>query len=84
MQRAAKLFGVPFFPVTATFPWLGPLGLVPLPSRWVIVFGEPMDLRDHPPGTEDDPIAVQRISDDVRNAVQSLLTQALALRTSTF
>jgi 1-acyl-sn-glycerol-3-phosphate acyltransferase len=84
MGRAAKLFGVPFFPVTATFPWLGPLGLVPLPSRWVIIFGEPIDLRDRAPGTEDDPIAVQRISDDVRNAVQSLLTQALSMRTSTF
>ncbi len=84
MRRAAKLFGVPFLPVTATFPWLGPIGLVPLPSRWVIVFGEPIDLARHPAGTEDDPIAVQRISDDVRNAVQSLLTQALSLRPSTF
>lgn len=84
LRRTAKLFGVPFLPVTATFPWLGPLGLVPLPSRWVIVFGEPIDLADRPEGTEDDPIAVQRISDDVRSAVQSLLTRALSLRTSTF
>ena len=84
LRRAAKVLGIPFLPVTATFPWLGPVGLVPLPSRWVIVFGEPIDLARHPAGTEDDPIAVQRISDDVRNAVQSLLTQALALRPSTF
>ena len=84
MGRVAKLFGVPFFPVTATFPWLGPLGLVPLPSRWVILFGESIDLSDYAPGTEDDPMAVQRISDEVRTAVQSLLTQALTMRSSRF
>lgn len=84
LQRVGKLFGLPFLPVTSTFPWLGPLGLVPLPSRWVILFGEPIDVAAHPPGTEDDPIAVQRISEDVRTAVQSLLTRALAMRPSTF
>jgi 1-acyl-sn-glycerol-3-phosphate acyltransferase len=38
----ARLLGVPYFPITPTFPWLGPLGLVPLPSKWIIEFGEPI------------------------------------------
>ncbi len=83
-SRLAKLVGVPFLPVTATFPWLGPLGLVPLPSRWVIWVGEPIDLSREPPGAEDDPLAVQRISDEVRNAVSTLLRRALALRPAPF
>ena len=40
----ARAIGAPFVPITPTFPWLGPLGLVPLPSRWRIEFCEPIDL----------------------------------------
>ena len=39
----ARLFNLPYFPLTPTFPWLGPLGLVPLPSKWHIEFGEPIE-----------------------------------------
>jgi 1-acyl-sn-glycerol-3-phosphate acyltransferase len=28
----ARLLGVPYIPITPFFPWLGPLGMVPLPS----------------------------------------------------
>jgi 1-acyl-sn-glycerol-3-phosphate acyltransferase len=83
-RRLAKLVGLPSLPVTATFPWLGPIGLMPLPSRWVMLFGEPIDLSAYAPATAEDPIAVQRISDEVRGAVQTLLSRALALRPSTF
>ena len=61
---------LPYFPLTPTFPWLGPLGLVPLPSKWYIEFGEPIDtaplrrggrrrpgraVRPHRPGARHDP-----------------------------
>ncbi|RMF16126.1 MAG: acyltransferase family protein [Candidatus Dadabacteria bacterium] len=39
-----KPLRVPYVPITPTFPWLGPLGLVPLPTKWTIVFGEPLTL----------------------------------------
>ena len=29
----ARAFGAPYAPITPTFPWLGPLGLIPLPSN---------------------------------------------------
>ena len=39
----ARLLGLPYLPITPTFPLLGPLGLVPLPSKWLIAFGEPIE-----------------------------------------
>jgi 1-acyl-sn-glycerol-3-phosphate acyltransferase len=78
--RIAKLFGLSYLPVTATFPWLGPLGLLPLPSRWVILFGEPIDLSREPADAENDEVLVSRVNDEVRAAVQDLLRKALSLR----
>ncbi|AKF06001.1 lysophospholipid acyltransferase family protein [Sandaracinus amylolyticus] len=77
----ARLVGLPFLPITPTFPWLGPVGLVPLPSRWVILCGEPIHLDDADP---DDPIAVAHLNDRVRGAVQDLVRRALDLRERPF
>jgi 1-acyl-sn-glycerol-3-phosphate acyltransferase len=79
----AKRLGLPFLPVTPTFPWLGPLGLIPLPSRWVIVFGEPIEL-DRQDVDPADPVAVGRLNDRVRDAVHDLVQRALAMRARTF
>src|SRR5690606_37594636 len=78
--RLAKLAGLPFVPITPTFPWLGPLGLVPLPSCWAIVFGEPIDLSEHGPEAASDAVLVNRLNDDVRARVQELVTEALGSR----
>jgi len=40
----AKSVGIPYVPITPTFPWLGPAGLLPLPSKWRLAFGPPIDL----------------------------------------
>jgi 1-acyl-sn-glycerol-3-phosphate acyltransferase len=79
-QRIAKLFGLNYLPFTATFPWLGPLGLLPLPSRWVILFGEPIDVSSEPASAAEDEVLVSRINDEVRESVQGLLRKALSLR----
>ena len=50
----ARAIGAPFVPITPTFPWLGPLGLIPLPSKWRIEFCEPIDLSEHPPEAAED------------------------------
>jgi 1-acyl-sn-glycerol-3-phosphate acyltransferase len=47
MKTLARLLGLPYLPVTPTFPWLGLLGLVPLPSKWIIEFGAPIDTTAH-------------------------------------
>lgn len=78
----AKSIGLPFLPITPTFPALGPLGLVPLPTRWTITFGPPIDLSDHRPEDAADAIVVQRINDRIRGTVQTMVDDALAERGS--
>ncbi|TDC76611.1 lysophospholipid acyltransferase family protein [Actinomadura sp. 7K507] len=80
----ARLLGLPYFPVTPTFPLLGPAGLVPLPSKWMIQFGEPMTLDEHDADAADDPMTVFDITDHVRENVQQLLYDALLRRGPAF
>jgi 1-acyl-sn-glycerol-3-phosphate acyltransferase len=80
----ARLLGLPYFPITPTFPALGPLGLVPLPSKWFIHFGEPIRTDHLPEGAADDPMLVFEMTDQVREAIQQSLYRVLARRTSVF
>ncbi|MUN35570.1 lysophospholipid acyltransferase family protein [Actinomadura litoris] len=81
LRSLARLLGLPYFPITPTFPLLGPLGLVPLPSKWLIRFGEPMPLDGH---DADDPAAVSNVTDHVRETVQRMLNETLELRGPAF
>ena len=80
----SKLTGLPYLPVTPTFPWLGPLGLVPLPSKWKIVFGPPIDLSEHGPEGADDAILVNRLNERIRAVIQTMVDDSLAGRDSAF
>jgi 1-acyl-sn-glycerol-3-phosphate acyltransferase len=75
-------FGLPYFPLTPTFPWLGPLGVVPLPTKWSIDFGEPIDVSEHGPEGAEDPILVNRIAESVRATLQRMIDGRLARRRS--
>jgi 1-acyl-sn-glycerol-3-phosphate acyltransferase len=75
-------FGLPYFPITPTFPALGPLGVVPLPTKWSIDFGDPIDLGAYGPEAADDPILVNRLSEDVRATIQGMIDGRLARRRS--
>lgn len=80
----ARLFGLPYFPVTWTFPWLGALGAVPLPSKWLIEFGEPIDTSAFGPDAADDPMLVFELTDRVRDTIQQMLYRNLMGRRSIF
>jgi 1-acyl-sn-glycerol-3-phosphate acyltransferase len=80
----ARALGLPYFPLTPTFPWLGPLGLVPLPSKWVIEFGEPIRTDDHGPAEADDPMMVFNLTDQVRETIQQSLYRLLVDRRGVF
>lgn len=80
----ARLLGLPYFPITPTFPWLGPLGLVPLPSRWTIAFGEPIPTDDLPEGAADDPLTILELTDRVRETIQQAIYRLLIQRHSVF
>jgi 1-acyl-sn-glycerol-3-phosphate acyltransferase len=77
-----KPLGLPYFPITPTFPLLGPLGLVPLPSKWSIEFADPVRLDAYGPEGANDPILVNRISEEVRSTVQRMIDGRLARRRS--
>lgn len=80
----ARLFGAPYFPITPTFPLLGPAGLVPLPSKWYIEFGEPIRTDTHTPADADDPMLVFNLTDQVRETIQHTLYRLLSQRRNVF
>jgi 1-acyl-sn-glycerol-3-phosphate acyltransferase len=80
----ARLLGVPYVPVTPTFPLLGPLGLLPLPSKWIIEFGEPIATDEIGPNAADDPMLVFNLTDAVREVIQQTLYKLLLARRSVF
>ncbi|MDX6637139.1 MAG: hypothetical protein QOJ01_650 [Solirubrobacterales bacterium] len=83
-RTLARLSGAPFFPITPTFPWLGPLGLVPLPSRWRIEFCEPLDLSMYGPDAADDPRTLLDVSERVRDTIQAKVYENLVKRGAAF
>lgn len=79
----ARLLGLPYVPVTPTFPWLGPLGLVPLPSKWLVEFGTPIATQPMPDERDpDDPMVVFELTDRVRETIQQTLYALLLERRS--
>ncbi len=83
-RPVARAVGAPFVPITPTFPWLGPLGLVPLPSKWRIEFCEPIDLSHHGPDAADDPRLLFDVSEQVRETIQARLYENLVERRAAF
>ena len=80
----ARAAGTPFFPITPTFPALGPLGAVPLPSRWRIEFCEPIDVAEFGPEAAGDRGLVFELSEHVRELIQQKVWENLAKRGSAF
>ncbi len=84
VKPLARLLGLPYAPVTPTFPLLGPLGLVPLPSRWIIEYGEPIETASYGAAAADDPMLVFNLTDQVRETIQQTLYRLLVGRRSVF
>jgi 1-acyl-sn-glycerol-3-phosphate acyltransferase len=80
----ARLLGVPYIPITPFFPLLGPLGLIPLPSKWLIEFGEPIRTDAYPSGAAEDPMLVFNVTDQVRETIQQTLYELLVRRERVF
>jgi 1-acyl-sn-glycerol-3-phosphate acyltransferase len=84
MPSLARLLGVPYIPITPFFPLLGPLGMIPLPSKWLIEFGEPIRTDSYEDGAADDPMLVFNVTDQVRETIQQTLYSLLMQRRSVF
>jgi 1-acyl-sn-glycerol-3-phosphate acyltransferase len=84
LPAVARLIGSPYFPVTPTFPLLGPLGIVPLPSKWRIEFLEPIETASYGPEGADDRAHVLELSERVRDQIQQALYANLVARGPAF
>ncbi|HWA67481.1 MAG TPA: lysophospholipid acyltransferase family protein [Mycobacteriales bacterium] len=80
----ARALGLPYLPITPFFPLLGPLGMIPLPSKWIIEFGEPIETDKIGPEGADDPMLVFNLTDQVREVIQQTLYKLLLARKSVF
>jgi 1-acyl-sn-glycerol-3-phosphate acyltransferase len=84
VKLLARLLGLPYFPVTPLFPLAGPAGMVPLPSKWHIQFGEPISTDDYEESAAEDPMVTFELTDQVRETIQQTLYQLLANRRNMF
>jgi 1-acyl-sn-glycerol-3-phosphate acyltransferase len=82
IEYMTKALGIPYFPITPTFPALGPLGLMPAPTKWKIRFGEPFTWNGYGTEAADDDILVGRLSERVRASIQTMLDRMISERRS--
>jgi 1-acyl-sn-glycerol-3-phosphate acyltransferase len=81
LRGLGHVLGMPAFPVTLTWPWLGPLGMVPLPARYHIRFGAPMHFEG---AANDEDEAIEEKVAVVKDRIQTMLREGLAERRSIF
>lgn len=85
LKPLARLLGFPYFPVTPLFPWLGPLGMVPLPSKYHLYYGEPIRYyEEYGPETVNYPETIRMLADKVQLTIQDMVNKGLEERTSVF
>jgi 1-acyl-sn-glycerol-3-phosphate acyltransferase len=80
----ARLGGFPYFPITPFFPWLGPLGAIPLPSKWIVEFGEPITTDQYDEDAWQDAMLVFNETDHIRDQIQQMLYRNLMSRRGAF
>ncbi|MEW5868630.1 MAG: lysophospholipid acyltransferase family protein [Chloroflexota bacterium] len=80
----ARMIGFPYFPISITWPWLGLLGFVPLPTKWFIDIGTPIPTAHYGPEAADNQLLVSQLTDQVRNIVQTMIFDRLTQRRSVF
>ncbi len=81
-EKIGKIFGLPYFPFTPTFPWLGPLGFIPLPTKWRIIFGAPISFAKYSPRDADNDALVMKVNESVKGTIQKMIDKALKKRES--
>ncbi len=81
LERVARMFGAPALPITATFPWLGPLGLLPLPVKYRIYFGEPQHFEGE--ASDDDEVIDAKV-EEVKANIAGMLADGCRERDGIF
>lgn len=78
ITKLAQPLGLPYIPITPTFPLLGPLGLLPVPTKWSIQIGEPIAVPPDEDGRED----TLEIAEAVRHRLDQMIADLLVRRRS--
>jgi 1-acyl-sn-glycerol-3-phosphate acyltransferase len=81
LEGLARTFGMPAFPITWAFPWLGPLGMLPLPVKYRLYFGEPLVFEGDP---SDEDAGIEQKVARVKAAIEELLARGLRERSGVF
>jgi len=85
VKPLAKLLGFPYFPLTPFFPLLGPVGMMPLPTKYAITYGEPFHFyREYPPETVKDPARIRDLVGKVQRRIEETLRAGLQKRKGIF
>ena len=84
LRPIARWLGLPYFPVTPFWPLLGPLGMIPLPSKWRIQFHPPVEVGHLAPQAAADQHLVMATADRVRDVIQRGIYDNLKLRRGVF
>jgi 1-acyl-sn-glycerol-3-phosphate acyltransferase len=77
-----KPLGIPYFPISPTFPLLGPLGLIPLPSKWIMIFGKPIDFSKYKPSDANNNLLVHRLNEQIKDEIKKMIKEGLSKRDS--
>jgi 1-acyl-sn-glycerol-3-phosphate acyltransferase len=78
LTRLAQPLGLPYIPITPTFPLLGPLGLLPVPTKWSINIAEPIRF---PAGAGSKEETLE-MAETVRSKLDHMIAELLASRRS--
>lgn len=84
LKPLASLLNLPYIPATPTFPWLGPLGAIPLPTKWSIHFHKPIEVKNIKHRPAEEPLLVSKLSSQVRDTIQKKIYEQLKKRKNVF
>lgn len=84
LHGVARRVSLPFLPVTPTFPWLGPAGLIPLPSKWRVRFGAPIATDELGPEAAEDEVLLSRMTEELRRTIQEMVDRDRRSREGVF
>jgi len=76
-----KMLGFPAFPITPTNPLFPGFGLMPLPTRYRIYFGEPIDFEGN--ANDEDDVILEKVG-VVKRAMEKLIERGLDQREHVF
>lgn len=84
LPELASRLKLPYFPITPLFPWFGLIGAIPLPSKWIIEFCDPVPTDGFAPDQCEDQDVIAELADKVKYTIAAKIDELLAERGPAF